>query len=78
MIAFGAQLALNVLWTALFFGLQMFLVGFVEIVILWGAIALTIVASYRVSKTAGLVLLPYIAWVTIAALLNYNVWILNI
>lgn len=74
---FGTQLTLNVLWTFLFFGSQLFFVGFVEILILWGAIALTIGTSYRISKTAGLILVPYIAWVTIAMFLNYYVWILN-
>ncbi|MCL5067665.1 MAG: tryptophan-rich sensory protein, partial [Thaumarchaeota archaeon] len=77
LIIFGSQLALNVLWTFVFFGLQLFFAGLIEILVLWGAIALTIITSYRVNKTAGLILVPYIAWVTIATLLNYYVWILN-
>ena len=76
-IAFGVQLALNVLWTFLFFGLQQFLGGLIEILVLWVVIALTIVESYRVRKAAGLLLIPYIAWVTVATLLNYYVWLLN-
>ena len=74
---FGIQLGLNALWSYLFFGLQLFFAGFVEILVLWAAIAMTIVAAYRVNKTAGLILLPYIAWVTIATLLTYYIWILN-
>ena len=77
LVVFGAQLALNLLWTYIFFGLQLYLAGFVEILVLWGTIALTIAAAFRVSRTAGYVLIPYIAWVTIATLLNYYVWILN-
>ena len=77
LIIFGSQLALNVLWTFVFFGLQLFFAGLIEILVLWGVIALTIITSYRVNKTAGLILVPYIAWVTIATLLNYYVWILN-
>jgi translocator protein len=77
LIFFVVQLALNLLWTILFFGQQFYFLGFAEILVLWGAIALTIATSLRVSKIAGYVLVPYISWVTIATLLNYYVWILN-
>ena len=77
LIAFGSQLVLNVVWTFLFFELHLLFVSLVEIVILWATIGVTIVTSYRVTKTGGLLLLPYIAWVTIASLLNYSVWVLN-
>jgi tryptophan-rich sensory protein len=71
------QLALNVLWSMLFFGLRSPLYGLIGIIPLWIAIAATIVSFYRVSKPAGLILIPYIAWVSIATALNYYVWILN-
>lgn len=74
---FAVQLALNILWSYLFFGLQSPLYGLAGIIPLWIAIAATIVSFYRVSKPAGIVLLPYIAWVSIATALNYYVWILN-
>lgn len=76
-VTFAVQFALNLLWSALFFGLHQIFFGLVEIIVLWGAIALAISASYRVSRVSASLLLPYIAWVTIAALLNYYVWVLN-
>ncbi len=75
--AFAVQLVLNVLWSVVFFGAQQLLYGFVVIAALWAAILATIVLSYRVSHGASVVLLPYIVWVTIAAALNYYVWVLN-
>jgi benzodiazapine receptor len=77
LLAFGVQLALNVLWSALFFGLQSPLLGFLEIILLWCAIIATIVLSARVSKPAAWLLLPYLLWVSIAAYLTWAVWTLN-
>jgi len=74
---FAVQLVLNILWSALFFGLQSPFLGFIEIILLWIAILLTIIAFARVSKSAALLLIPYILWVSFASLLNYSVWILN-
>jgi len=74
---FSIQLVLNVLWSYLFFGLQSPLLGFVEIVLLWIAIAATIALFYRVSRAAAILLVFYIAWVTLAAFLTYAIWILN-
>jgi tryptophan-rich sensory protein len=74
---FGLQLILNAVWSFLFFGLRSPLLGLVEIVFLWIFIALTIVKFYEISKAAGLLLIPYMVWVTIALMLNYYVWILN-
>lgn len=75
---FAVQLVLNVLWSVIFFGLQSILGGLIEIVFLWIAILATITAFYRISKAAGILLLPYIAWVTIASYLTYTVYLLNI
>jgi benzodiazapine receptor len=75
---FGVQLVLNAFWSILFFGLQSPLLGLIEIAALWIAIAVTIVLFFRVSRSAGLLLLPYIAWVTIAAVLNGFIWRLNL
>jgi tryptophan-rich sensory protein len=74
---FGIQLFLNSIWSIIFFGLQAPFYGFAVIVILWAAIVGTIVLFYRISKTAGLLLLPYIAWVTLATALNFFIWTLN-
>ena len=77
LFTFGIQLVLNILWSFLFFGLRFPLFGFIEIIILWIAIGFTIFKFYRISKNAAWLLLPYIAWVTIAATLSYYIWILN-
>jgi tryptophan-rich sensory protein len=74
---FGIQFLLNVLWSFLFFGLRSPLLGLIDIVILWLMIALTIRAFYRVNRTAAYLLLPYIAWVTLATALNGSVWLMN-
>jgi len=74
---FGIQLVLNMLWSFLFFGLQSPLYGLIEIIVLWIAIGVTIFKFYKISKNAALLLLPYIAWVSIAVILNYYIWILN-
>jgi len=74
---FGLQLGLNALWSFLFFGLESPLLGLVEIIFLWLAIAATIVLFYRIRKSAAYLLLPYIAWVSFAAVLNYAVYMMN-
>src|SRR3989344_3909374 len=74
---FGLQLGLNALWPIVFFGLHELLLGFVVIVLLWLAILLTIIKFDRVSRNAALLLLPYIAWVSIAAALNLAIVVLN-
>ncbi|WP_406657963.1 TspO/MBR family protein [Methanolobus sp. ZRKC2] len=74
---FGLQLFLNFLWSVLFFGLQSPFLGLMGIVILWLVILVTIVLFYRISRAAGLLLLPYILWVSFATLLNYYIYILN-
>jgi len=76
-LVFAAQFALNILWSFLFFSLRQPLLAFAEIILLWLAIAATIIKFYPISRKAGLLLLPYLAWVTIASALNYFVWLLN-
>lgn len=76
-IVFWVQLALNVLWTVTFFGLRSPLAGVVLIVILWLLILYTAIRFFRVSKAAGWLLIPYLAWVTLASYLNVGVWLLN-
>ncbi len=77
LMVFGVQLALNLLWSVLFFGLQAPLYALIEIVILWLAILWTIIRFYRISKLAGWLLVPYILWVSFASFLNLSVWWLN-
>lgn len=74
---FGAQLALNVLWSLIFFGLRSPLYGLACIAVLWLAIAATIVKFYPLSRPAGLLLVPYLLWVSFASILNFYIWVLN-
>jgi translocator protein len=71
---FCTQLALNALWTWLFFAWQRGALASAEIVLLWVLIAATTVAFWRVVPMAGALLLPYLAWVTYAAALTIAVW----
>jgi tryptophan-rich sensory protein len=75
--AFGVQLALNVAWSLLFFRLHLIGAALAEIVALWLAILAAAVLSYRVRPLAGLLYLPYLAWVGFAAALNLAIWRLN-
>jgi tryptophan-rich sensory protein len=77
LVLFGIQLALNVAWSAIFFGLRQPGWAFVEIVALWALILATVIAFRRISPTAGYLLLPYLAWVTFAAALNLAIWRAN-
>ncbi len=74
---FMVQLVLNVLWSWLFFGWRLGLPSVVEIVLLWASIAATIIVFWRIHRLAAALLLPYIAWVTFAAALNFTVWRMN-
>lgn len=74
---FLGQLALNTLWSIIFFGLQNPGAAFVEIIFLWLAILTTIIAFAKISKPAAWLLAPYILWVSFAAYLNYAIWTLN-
>jgi translocator protein len=77
LIFFAVQLALNALWSYLFFGLFNPLLALVEIVLLWLMILETYLAFRPVNKIAAWLLLPYLAWVAFAALLNASIWWLN-
>lgn len=74
---FGAQLAVNVLWSIVFFGMQSPMMAFFVIIVLWALIIETIREFYRISKWAGIALIPYILWVSFAAVLNFAIWMLN-
>ena len=74
---FIIQLILNVLWSAVFFGLKSPLGGLIVIALLWVAILLTILSFSGLSRATGLLLLPYILWVSFAAVLNGAILVLN-
>ena len=72
-----AQLAVNALWSWLFFAWQLGGWAFAEVLLLWALIAATIVAFWRFSRLAALLLVPYLCWVSFAALLNFWLWRAN-
>ena len=76
-IFFFAQLFLNILWSIAFFGLRSPLLGLVDIILLWIAILFTVLNFFKVSKWAGVLLIPYLLWVSFATLLNFSLWALN-
>lgn len=76
-IWFWVQLALNIFWSILFFGLRNPWLAFVEIIILWFAIIKTILEFKKYNKTASILLLPYLAWVSFAAFLNFTIARIN-
>ncbi|HET7644924.1 MAG TPA: TspO/MBR family protein [Candidatus Limnocylindria bacterium] len=69
-----AQLALNAAWTPIFFGARNRGLALVEILVTWVVIVATTVAFFTRRTAAGLLLLPYLAWVTFASALSYAVW----
>jgi tryptophan-rich sensory protein len=71
------QLALNALWTWLFFGWHRGALAFADIIVLWALIVATLIAFWRIRPLAGALLVPYLLWVSFAAALNYSVWQLN-
>ena len=74
---FVVQLAANALWSWLFFAWRLGGVAFAEVLLLWLLIAFTLAAFWRVKPVAGMLLVPYLLWVTFAAALNFALWRLN-
>lgn len=74
---FLIQLILNGIWSPIFFGLRSPELGLLIIVVMWLAIAATIKQFFGVSRTAGYLLLPYLAWVSFATVLNFSIVVLN-
>ena len=74
---FAVQLALNALWSWLFFAWKLGGLAFVEVLLLWLGIAATLALFWRVNRLAAVLLLPYLLWVSFAAVLNFTLWQLN-
>jgi tryptophan-rich sensory protein len=74
---FLVQLALNALWSWLFFGWHLGALAFADILLLWALIVATLIAFWRIRPLAGALLVPYLLWVSFASALNYSVWQLN-
>ena len=77
LVVFIFQLILNFAWTPVFFGLKNPLGGLIIIAVLWLAITTTIILFIRISLPAGLLLVPYLLWVSYATALNNAIWTLN-
>ena len=77
LILFLVQLALNALWSYLFFGRHQIGLAALEIVVLWIVILLAVVSFWWVRRAAAVLLLPYVLWVGFAAVLNFQLWRLN-
>jgi translocator protein len=76
-ILWCVQLGLNAIWSWLFFGLERPDFAAMEIIVLLAAILLTAFSFFRISRPAGYLLVPYAAWVSFAAVLNFTLWRLN-
>lgn len=74
---FVAQLVLNGLWSWIFFGWRLIGLALAEVILLWFSIAMTLWAFYQVNPLAGLLMAPYLCWVTFASCLNLAYWLLN-
>ena len=77
LVLFSIQLGLNGIWSLLFFGMRSPGLALIEIVLLWCAIVATLIAFLKQNKTAGILLIPYWAWVSFAVVLNFSLWTLN-
>lgn len=71
------QLALNVGWSIIFFGLRQPGLALAEVILLWSTILATTFVFSRWSKAAGILMVPYLLWVSFAAVLNFEIWRLN-
>ena len=78
MALWALQIALNTLWSPVFFGLKRIKAGMAVLMALWIAVAAAMVALWQVDPVAGALFVPYLVWVTIAGALNAEVWRLNI
>ncbi|HEX6977298.1 MAG TPA: TspO/MBR family protein [Patescibacteria group bacterium] len=74
---FLLHLLLNTLWSIVFFGLKDITRALAVIVVLWIMILYIIISFAKIDKKAAIILLPYLAWVSFATLLNYSLWRLN-
>lgn len=77
LILFAIQLALNALWSYLFFGLKNPMLASLEVIILWLMIYETYIQFAKINKIAGYLLIPYLFWVGFATILTVSIWFLN-
>ncbi|MDO7896202.1 tryptophan-rich sensory protein TspO [Pseudomonas citrulli] len=70
----AAQIALNTLWTPVFFGAHQMVTALVVITVLWLVVAAMVVLTLRLDVITGLILFPYLAWLCVATALNFSIW----
>jgi tryptophan-rich sensory protein len=75
---FAIQLLANILWSYAFFGLQSPLIALAVISLLWLLILQCIIRFWYIRRSSAMLLVPYILWVSFAAILNYDIWRLNL
>lgn len=77
LLLFGVQLAVNALWSWLFFAWHQGALAFADVLLLWGLIGATIRAFWQTSRVAALLMVPYWLWVSLATALTFAVWQAN-
>ena len=77
LVLYCIQLFLNFFWSIIFFRFRLYAIAFLELLLLLVFIVLTTFEFYRIDKTSSYFMIPYIAWVSFAGILNYTIWILN-
>lgn len=77
LLTYYAQLVFNFAWPVLFFNFQWYFVAFICLVVMWILILSTLVRFWRINRTAGILMLPYLLWTTFAGYLNLAVYFLN-
>ncbi len=77
LLFFSIHLAVNLLWTVIFFGLRSINGGFVVMIILWLMILVLIILFRKISRLSSILIIPYFLWVTFALILNAGIMILN-
>lgn len=77
LVLYGIQLHFNFLWSLVFFRYRLYAIAFLELLVLLVFILLTTFEFYKTDKTAAYLMIPYIAWVSFAGVLNYTIWMLN-
>lgn len=77
LVLFAIQLGLNFAWSFVFFWAHQLGLSVIEIALLWVGILGTMLLFFRLSRVAGWMFVPYLAWVSFAALLNFSIWRLN-
>ena len=77
LLFYAAQLAVNFFWSIIFFNLNAYLFAFIWLLLLWVLVLITLIKFYRINENAGLLLIPYLTWVTFAGYLNFGIFLLN-